>query len=126
MDELLPKVIKNRPQTAPLNNNRHEQAADTMFVSLLLLSFKTAASKQLTDKVLQMIIATGSLREIKEKREQAFMKSGNRTLERYKFLAREQKDRETLRQFWHTLTSFAATCEFGEQLQSPILDVFTS
>ena len=41
------------------------------------------------------------MREMEENSEQAFMKPRNRTLERYKNFARKQKERETLRQFWH-------------------------
>ena len=52
------------------------------------------------------------------------MKPRNRTLDRYKFFARKQKQGETLRPFWNVLTGLAAKCEFGDQTYSLIMDAF--
>ena len=67
------------------------------------LPLGTAAKKSLTDKFPQMILSMVSLRELKENCEQALSKPGNRTLERFKFFSRKQKDKETLPQFRTTL-----------------------
>ena len=40
------------------------------------------------------------------------------------FFSRKQTTKETLRQFWHTLTGFAAKCHFGDQTDSLIMDTF--
>ena len=65
-----------------------------------------------------MIIATISMKKMKENCEQPFMKPRNRTLELYKFFARKRKEKETLRQFWLALTGMAAKCDFGDQTES--------
>ena len=82
MGELLRNVTQNKPRIAALNNNLNEQAADKTVVSLLFLSLGTTTRKNLTDKFPQLIIATVTLREIKETCEQAFMKPRNRILGR--------------------------------------------
>ena len=71
-----------------------------------------------------MRVATISLEELKGNCEQAFVKPRNRTLERYKFFARKQVPKETLRQFWRTLTGVASKCAFEEQTESLIMDTF--
>ena len=35
---------------------------------------------------------------------------------------KKQKENETLKQFWHTLTGLAAKCEFGEQTESIVMN----
>ena len=72
----------------------------------------------------EMQVATITLKDLKNKCKQAFVKPRNRTLERYKFFARKQKQNETLRQFWHTLTGMAAKCVFGGQTEGLIMDTF--
>ena len=84
----------------------------------------SAAGKSLRDKYPEMRVATISLKDLKDNCEQAFIKPRKRTLERYNFFARKQAQKETLRQFWHTLTGMAAKCGFGEQTENLIMDTF--
>ena len=93
-------------------------------VSVLFLSLGSASRKSLTDKYPELRVATISLKGLKDNCEQPFIKPRNRTLERYKFFARKQAPKETLRQFWHTLTGIAAKCAFREQTESLIMDTF--
>ena len=80
--------------------------------------------KNLIDKFPYMVVAAAILREMQENCEQTFVKPRNRTLDRYKFFARKQKEDEALRQFWNVLTGLAPKCEFGDQTNSLILDAF--
>ena len=52
------------------------------------------------------------------------MNPRKKTLDKYKFFARKQKQGGALRQFWHVLTGLAAKCEFGDQTNSLIMDAF--
>ena len=81
VDELLRNVTEQRPRNSALINSLNEQTAKTTsFKRHLFLSQRTAARKGLTDKLPHMIIATESMRAIKENYEQAFMKPRNRKL----------------------------------------------
>ena len=80
--------------------------------------------KNLTVKLPYTIVAAATLREMQENCKQTFVQPRNRTLDRYKFLTRKQKQGETLRQFWNVLTGLAAKCEFGDQTSSLIMDAF--
>ena len=124
VNENLRKVTAQNPRIAGLINNLHEQAAESKVVSVLFLSLGTAGRKSLTDKFPQMRVATIPLRERRENCEQAFRKPRNGTLERYYIFSRKQMQKETLRQFWHTLTGMAAKCDFGDQTISLIMDTF--
>ena len=124
VNELLRTVTAQQPRIAALINNLNEQAEERKIVSVLFLSLGSVARKSLTDKFPEMRVATITLTDLKNNCEQAFVIPRNRTLERYNFFARKQKQNETLRQFWHTLTGMAAKCAFGEQTEGLIMDTF--
>ena len=71
-----------------------------------------------------MRVATVTLQKLRPNCDEAFSKPKNRTLESFKFFSRKQKEKETLRQFWHMLTGLAAKCEFGDQTESLVMDTF--
>ena len=48
----------------------------------------------------------------------------NRTLDRHMFLSRQQKPSETLHQFWNVLNGLAAKCDFGNQTEGLVYDIF--
>ena len=48
----------------------------------------------------------------------------NRTLDRHTFLSRKQKPSESLHQFWNVLNSLAAKCDFGNQTEALVYDIF--
>ena len=124
VNEILREVTAQNPRIAGLINNLNEQAAERKVVSVLFLSLGTVGRKSMTDKFPQKRVATIPLQEIRENCEQAFRKPRNRTLEKYKFFSRKQTQKETLRQFWHTLTGMAAKFDFGDQTDSLIMDTF--
>ena len=72
VNEILRNVTLQNPRIAALLNNLNEQAAERKMVSALFLSLGSAARKNLTDKFIHMLVATVSLREMKENSEQAF------------------------------------------------------
>ena len=121
---MLPEVTEQQPRVLALINNLNEQAAERKIVSVLFLSLGSAARKSLTDKFPHMKVATIRIREIKANCDEAFEKSKNRTLGTYEFFSRRQSSKESLRQFWFTLTGMAARCDFGDQTESLITDTF--
>ena len=124
VNENLREATAQNPRIAGLINNLNEQAAESKVVSVLFLSLGTAGRKSLTHKFPQIRVATIPHREKRKNCEQAFRKPRKRTLERYKLFSRKQTQKETLRQFWHTLTGMAAKCDFGDQTDSLITDTF--
>ena len=121
---VLRDVTEQQPRSPALLNNLNEQAAERKIVNVLFLCLVSAARKSLTDKFPHITVATVSLREIKANCGKAFQKPRNRTLERYKFFTLKQNTKESLRNFWHTLTGMAAKCDFDEQTDSLIMDTF--
>ena len=124
VNELFRNLTEQNSRVPAVLNNLNEQAAERKMVSVLFLSLGSAARKSLKDNFPHMSEATVSIREIKDNCEQAFQKRRNRTLDRYKIFSRKQNPKETLRQFWHTLTGLAAQCDFGDQTDSLIMDTF--
>ena len=93
--ELTRTVIEQQPRQAALINNLNEQAAERKSVSILFLSLGSAGKKNLTDVFPYMVVAAAAtLKEMQETCEQTFLKPRNRTLDRYKCFAREQKQGE--------------------------------
>ena len=64
-----------------------------------------------------MVVSTAPLTEIKKLRT-IFRKERNRTLERYRFVAKKQQPNKTLRHFWNALTG-----DFGQRTESLIMDI---
>ena len=93
-------------------------------LSILFLSLGSAGRKHLTDKYLLMLVSAAKLNEMKNNCKETFKKPRKRTLERYKFFARQQQPNETLRHFWNALTGLAARCEIEQQTESLIMDTF--
>ena len=115
-------------QQAPRNlssiNNLNEEAAERKVISVLFLSLGTAGRKSVTDVFPGMRVATVTLQELRTNCDEAFSKPRNRTLGRFKFFSRKQKEKGTLRHFWHPVTGLAAKCEFGEQTESLVMETF--
>ena len=53
-----------------------------------------------------------------------FQMRRNRTLDRHMFLSRKQKPSELLHQFWNVLNGLAAKCDFGNQTEGLVYDIF--
>ena len=54
----------------------------------------------------------------------SFQMRRNRTLDRHMFFSRKQKPSESLNQFWNALNALAAKCNFGDQTESLVHDIF--
>ena len=55
---------------------------------------------------------------------ECFQTRRNRTLDRHTFLSRKQKPTESLHQFWNILNGLAAKCDFGNQTEGLVYDIF--
>ena len=71
-----------------------------------------------------MVVAAVPLQELLTNCVNVFARIRNRTLDRFQFFSRKQKQDETLKQFWNILTGLASRCALGDQTNSLVLDVF--
>ena len=55
---------------------------------------------------------------------ECFQVQRNRTLDRHTFFSRKQKPNETLHQFCKILNGLAAKCDFGNQTEGLVYDIF--
>ena len=78
----------------------------------------------LTDKFPNTNIFVIDLAEILQRCTECFEVKRNRTLDRHSFFSRKQHPEESLHQFWNVLNGLAAKCDFGEQTQSLVYDMF--
>ena len=104
VNELLRIATKQAPRNLALLNNLNEQAGERKVIIVIFLSLGTDGRKSVTDKFPEMRVTTVTLKELRTNCDEAFSKPRNRTLERIKFCSRKEKEKETLRQLWHTLT----------------------
>ena len=72
-----------------------------------------------------MTIATAALPVMKTNCDETIYKLRNRTLKRFKCFARKHQKGDSLRQFWNVLTGIPWRCQFEDQTDSLIMDVFT-
>ena len=64
------------------------------------------------------------LRELRRYCNECFQIRRNRTLYRHVFLSRKQKPSESQNQFWDALNGLAAKCDFSDQTESLVHDIF--
>ena len=76
------------------------------------------------DKFPQINILTYQLQDIAQNCTECFQVRRNRTLDRLTFLSRKQNPNETLHQFWNILNGLAAKCDFGNQTEWLVYDIF--
>ena len=55
---------------------------------------------------------------------ECFQPRGNRTLDSHTLLSRKQKATELLHQFWYILNGLTAKCDFGNQTEGLVYDIF--
>ena len=55
---------------------------------------------------------------------ECFQTRRSRTIDRHTFLSRKQKPNESLHQFWNALNGLAAKCNFGNQTEGLVYDIF--
>ena len=122
--ELLRVADQQNPRQAALMGNLEEMHAKRKVVSLLYISIGKTGRKMLMDKFPQINILTIQLQDIAQNCEECFQVRRNRTLDRHTFLSRKQKPNETLHQFWNILNGLAAKCDFGNQTEGLVYDIF--
>ena len=76
------------------------------------------------DKFLHIRILTTPLQEVMRSCGECFRVRRNRTLDRHKLLSRKQNNNESLHQHSNTLNGLAAKCNFGEQTDGLVHDIF--
>ena len=104
--------------------NLHVDAAQKKLVSLLYLSVGSRGRKTLMDKFPHKQNITIPLRDIMQKCEECFRVIRNKTLDRQTFLSRKQNKNKSLHQFWNILNELAAKCDFGDQREGLVHDIF--
>ena len=122
--ELLREADQQNPRQAALMGNLEEMHTKRKVVSLLYISIGKTGRKMLMDKFPQINILTIQLQDIAQNCEECFQVRRNRTLDRHTFLPRKQKPNETLHQFWNILNGLAAKCDFGNQTEGLVYDIF--
>ena len=124
VSEVLREADQQNPRAAALMGNLEEIPAKRKVVSLLYISIGKNARKMLMDKFPRINILLIELRELMQNCAECFQIRRNRTLDRHTFLSRKQKPAETLNQFWNALNGLAARCNFGDQTESLVHDIF--
>ena len=122
--EILRRPTTQNPRVDTLLGGLAVEAAERKVVSVLFLSLGTIARKTLVDRYPDMVVAAVPLQELLTNCMNVFARIRNRTLDRFQFFSRKQKQDETLKQFWNILTGLASRCALGEQTNSLVLDVF--
>ena len=124
MTQLLRDVDQQNPREAALMGNLEEMHAKRKVVSLLYISIGKTGRKMLMDKFPHINILTIQLQDMAQHCTESFQIRRNRTLDRHTFLSRKQKPNETLHQFWNILNGLAARCDFGNQTEWLVYDIF--
>ena len=93
-------------------------------ISVLYLALGSAGRKSIADKLPSTNIATVTLADLLKNCKECFKKPKNETLDRFKFLSRKPKERESLKQFWNELNGLASKCNVGTITESLVKDVF--
>ena len=124
VSEVLTEANQQNPRAAALMRNLEEIPAKRKIVSLLYISIGKNGRKMLMDKFPTINILLIELRELLQNCNECFQIQRNRTLDRHVFLSRKQKPSESLNQFWNALNGLAAKCDFGEQTESLVHDIF--
>ena len=76
------------------------------------------------DKFPQINILLIQLPQFLQHCNECFQTRRNRTMDRHTFLSRKQKPNESLHQFWNALNELAARCNFGNQTEGLVHDIF--
>ena len=101
--ELLRRTTAQNPRNETLLGGLSAETAERKVVSVLFLALGTTARKNLVDRFPEMVVSAVSLTNLLTNCVAAFAKLRNRTLDRFTFLSRKQKQNETLQQFWNAL-----------------------
>ena len=76
------------------------------------------------DKFPQINILLIQVPQVLQHCNECFQTRRNRTMDRHTFLSGKQKPNESFHQFWNALNGLAARCNFGNQTESLVHDIF--
>ena len=117
----LTKTTSNKEKS--LMGDMEEATAMKKANSVLYLAPGIAARKTISDKFPTVNTARNTLVDLIKTCKDCFEKPKNETLDRFKFLSRNQKEQETLGQFWNALNALVTKCNFGNITESLVKDV---
>ena len=104
--------------------NLEETPEKRKVVSLLYIAIGKTGRKMLMDKFPKINILLIQLQNIVQHCTESFQVPRKRTLGRQTFLSQKQKPNETLHQFSNVLNGLAARCDFGNQTEGLVYDIF--
>ena len=120
----LTRNAEQQPRAQALMGTMEEAPAARKVISLLYISLGKTGRKMLMDKFPQINILLIQLQQFLQFCNECFQIRRNRTMDRHTFLSRKQKPSESLHQYWNVLNGLAAKCDFGNQTEGLVYDVF--
>ena len=121
----LTRNAEQQPRAQALMGNMEEAPAARKVISLLYISMGKTGRKMLMDKFPQINNLLIQLQQFLQYCNECFQIRRNRTMDRHTFLSRKQKPSESLHQYGNVLNGLAAKCDFGNQTEGLVYDVFT-
>ena len=100
------------------------KTASKKVISILFFSIRKAARKTLLDKFSATQIATITFLTILNQCGRTIVVKRNRTLDRFRFLSREQETKKSLQQVWNAVNGFDVKSEFEGQTNSFVYNIF--
>ena len=122
--EITRNMDEQSPRVPALIGNLEENAAARKIVSLLYISLGKNRREMFMDKFPPIEILPMQLPQFLQHCNECFQMRSNRTMDRHNFLSRKQKRNESLHQFWNALNGLAARCNFGNQTEGLVHDIF--
>ena len=122
--EITRTADEQNPRVPALMGNLEGNAAARKIVSLLYISLGKNGRKMIMDKFPQINILLIQLPQFLQHCNECFQTRRNRTMDRHTFLSRKQKPNESLHQSWNALNGLAAKCNFGNQTEGLVYDIF--
>ena len=124
MTELLRDADQQNPRNAAMMGNLEEVPAKRKLVSLLNKSIGKTVRKMLMNKFPNINTLLFELQALVQNCTECFQTRRNCILDRHIFLSRKQKPTETLHKFWNVLNGLAARCDFVNQTERLVHDIF--
>ena len=104
--------------------NLDENAAARKAISLLYNSLGKNRRQKIMDKIPQINNCLIQLPQFLQFCNECFQTRRNRTMDRHTFLSKKQRPIESLHQFWNAFNGLAAKCNFDNQTEGLVYDIF--
>ena len=124
VSEISWNVDKQNPRVPALIGNLEENAAARKVISLLCLSLGKNGRKMNMVNFPQINILLIHLPQFLQICKECFHRRRNRTMDRHTFLSTKQRPTESLQRFCNALNGMAARCNFGNQTEGLVYDMF--